>query len=200
MKEYNYEYPKSIALTLRMTENYHNTGRVLIADSWFGSVACAIALFRVGLFCVMNVKTATKNYPKNELMSKVGEIKGKTDLARKERRDRQGKSLAFTQDVSVGKKGTLTLLAAGLPQQEGATPSNSDRNDHAPWQDPQQNMESKSSRWGHHTAQSFDTPTGSARTLPAMDEHRRHPQQTAPGSRQHGRCMGHRLVGEAPFC
>ena len=113
MKEYNDEYPKSIALTLRMTENYHNTGRVLIADSWFGSVACAIALFRVGLFCVMNVKTATKNYPKNDLMSEVGEIKGKTDLARKQRRDRRGKSLAFTQDVSVGKKGTLTLLAAG---------------------------------------------------------------------------------------
>eukprot|EP00965_Chrysotila_dentata_P232476 6198987-Pleurochrysis_carterae.AAC.4 len=37
--------------------------RVFIADSRFGSVACAMALFKHGIYAVMNVKTATKNFP-----------------------------------------------------------------------------------------------------------------------------------------
>jgi len=48
----------------------------IIADSWFGSKACAIALFEKGLFCVMNVKTAHTGYPKNEMLEVVAEIKG----------------------------------------------------------------------------------------------------------------------------
>jgi hypothetical protein len=57
-KKYVELYPASIALTLRMTEPWFGTGRVVLADSWFGSAACAIALFKYGLFSVMNVKTA----------------------------------------------------------------------------------------------------------------------------------------------
>ena len=35
---------KSVALTLRMTQKWAGTGRVLIADSWFGSVPCILCL------------------------------------------------------------------------------------------------------------------------------------------------------------
>lgn len=66
-KKYTTDYPKSVALTLRMLEPYFSTGRVLIADSWFGSVACALALFKHGVFAEMNVKTAHKDYPKEQL-------------------------------------------------------------------------------------------------------------------------------------
>ena len=45
VKPFNDQYLKSVALTLRMVEPFFQTGRVLIADSWFGSVACALALF-----------------------------------------------------------------------------------------------------------------------------------------------------------
>eukprot|EP00965_Chrysotila_dentata_P006329 206994-Pleurochrysis_carterae.AAC.1 len=44
-------------------------GRVLVADSWFGSVACVLELFRHTVFCIMNVKTGTKGFPKAELMA-----------------------------------------------------------------------------------------------------------------------------------
>ena len=112
LKEYNNEYPKSIALTLRMLEPFFGSGRVLVADSWFGSVACAIALFRHGIHCVMNVKTATKNFPKEEMMEVVGEIKGTGADAKKARRERRGTQIAFTQRVKIGAK-ELILLAAG---------------------------------------------------------------------------------------
>ena len=112
-KEFCKEYGKSIALTLRMTKKFFGSKRVLIADSWFGSVANAIALYTKGLYSVMNVKTATTNYPKDALMEVVGEIKGKTPEAKQQRKDRRGKSIAFTQKVEVGGDRRVTLLAAG---------------------------------------------------------------------------------------
>lgn len=110
-KEFNESYPKSIALTLRMLKPYFSSGRVLIADLWFGSVACALALFRHGLFAVMNVKTATKNYPKAELMAEVDEIKGNSEERRAARRARRGEQVAFTCEFQVGsRKVTLTAV------------------------------------------------------------------------------------------
>jgi hypothetical protein len=106
-------YGKSIALTLRMCENYFTSGKVIIADSWFGSVACAIALRTKGLFAVMNVKTATKNFPKDAILEEVGEIKGDDAESRKKRAERRGKSIAFTQKVNLGGGRETTLLAAG---------------------------------------------------------------------------------------
>ena len=111
-QEYCDRYPKSVALTLRMVKRFFSTGRVLIADSWFGSVACALALFQHGVFAVMNVKTNTKGYPKDELMAEVDEIKGKTDEARQRRRERRGKQIAFVKTVKVGSR-QVTLTAGG---------------------------------------------------------------------------------------
>jgi hypothetical protein len=113
LKEYNDEYPKSIALTLRMVEPFFGTGRVLVADSWFGSVACAAALYSMGIFCVMNVKTATKNFPKEQMMEVVDEIKGNSEDSKKRRRERRGAQIAFTQRVKIGETKEVTLLAAG---------------------------------------------------------------------------------------
>ena len=87
-------------------------GKVLIADSWFGSVTCALALYSVGLFCVMNVKTATKHYPKAELMEVVEEIKGKTAADKAARAVRRSAQVAYTREYSVGNK-NVTLLAGG---------------------------------------------------------------------------------------
>ena len=106
------KYPKSVALTLRMTEKWHGHGKVLIADSWFGSVNCALALWLHGVFAIMNVKTATKKFPKNEMMQHVAEVKGKTADAQQRRRARRGATIAFTQTVKMGQK-SVTLLAAG---------------------------------------------------------------------------------------
>ena len=112
-KEYCDKYPKSVALTLRMTKKFFGTSRVVIADSWFGSVANAIALYTVGLFCIMNVKTAHTNFPKDQIMEEVAEIKGNTADAKKRRQERRGKKIAFTQTVQVSGGRDVTLLAAG---------------------------------------------------------------------------------------
>eukprot|EP00965_Chrysotila_dentata_P212731 6187215-Pleurochrysis_carterae.AAC.2 len=93
LKIFNGEYPKLIALTLRMCKPYFRTeslgllclsarGRVLIADSRFGLVVCAQALFKNGRFAIMNIKMAHRDYSKYALLAEVGEIKGGTAEAR----------------------------------------------------------------------------------------------------------------------
>ena len=67
--------PTSSALSLRPSP-YPLQGRVLIADSWFGSVACILALFERAIYAIMNVKTAHKGYPKDDLTETVGEGSG----------------------------------------------------------------------------------------------------------------------------
>ena len=63
---------KSVALTKRMLIRFASSGRVVIADSWFGSVACVKMLFSISLFAVMMVKTAHKGYPKDVLLDLLG--------------------------------------------------------------------------------------------------------------------------------
>eukprot|EP00965_Chrysotila_dentata_P115702 3823728-Pleurochrysis_carterae.AAC.1 len=120
-KAFNDQYPKSIALTLRMRKLLlprlfllptRAQGRVLIADSWFGSVACALARFKNGIFAVLDVKTAQKEFPKAELLAEVEEIKGKTSEAKAARVARRDKQLAFVRQYSVGTH-NVNVLAAG---------------------------------------------------------------------------------------
>ena len=50
------------ALALRLTEPYHGSGRCVIVESWFGSVKCASELMRRGLYSIMLLKTAHKDF------------------------------------------------------------------------------------------------------------------------------------------
>eukprot|EP00965_Chrysotila_dentata_P049913 1653946-Pleurochrysis_carterae.AAC.1 len=60
----------------------------------------------------MNVKTAHRDFPKNELLAEVGEIKGEGAEAKAARTARRGKQVAFVRDYTVGTR-MLTVLAAG---------------------------------------------------------------------------------------
>ena len=60
----------------------------------------------------MNVKTGCAGYPKSEMLQVVGEIKGETAAKRAARRERRGKSIAFTKDFTVGGR-KVTLTAGG---------------------------------------------------------------------------------------
>ena len=51
------------ATTIRFTQPYHGSGCRVIADSWFGSVKCGSELMKHGLYCIMLVKTAHKDFP-----------------------------------------------------------------------------------------------------------------------------------------
>ena len=82
---------------------------MLIADSWFGSVPCIIALFTVGLFAVMMVKTAHKDYPKQKLLDLLGYDATKK-LCPKERR---GEHFGFSRDYTMNDgHSKCTVLAA----------------------------------------------------------------------------------------
>lgn len=70
-KDYVSEWGKHTATTLRMTKPWWNTGKVIVADSFFGSFRCAFALLTKGLYCVMNVKTNTAQFIKKEVLEKL---------------------------------------------------------------------------------------------------------------------------------
>ena len=67
-KRYVNEVGATTACCLRLTEPWKGTGRVVISDSWFGSVNSVIELMnRNGLYSILLVKTAHKNYPRRYL-------------------------------------------------------------------------------------------------------------------------------------
>ena len=67
-KFYTKENGATAATTLRLSENWFGTGRVVAGDSWFASVRTTEQLALNGLFFIGDVKTGTKRFvPKTEL-------------------------------------------------------------------------------------------------------------------------------------
>ena len=66
-KEHVSNYGAKCATTLRLTTDFHGTGRIVIADTWFDSVKMALALKQSGLYSIMIVKTAHKRFPREAL-------------------------------------------------------------------------------------------------------------------------------------
>ena len=62
-KVYVGEWGKHTAATLRLTEPYWHKGKVVVADSWFGSYRNACAHLTKGTYVVMNVKRNTAQAP-----------------------------------------------------------------------------------------------------------------------------------------
>ena len=64
-KDYVDDFGATTACCLRLTDPWKGTGRLVIGDSWFGSVNSVAELMnKNGLFAIMLVKTAHKNYPR----------------------------------------------------------------------------------------------------------------------------------------
>ena len=53
--------------TLRLTEHWHNSERIVIGDSAFSSVTTAIECCKCGLFYTGVLKTASREYPRDYL-------------------------------------------------------------------------------------------------------------------------------------
>lgn len=69
--EYVSEAGKNPAKALRCTKPWHGSGRLVILDSGFASVTCAMHLADKGMYFIGNVKTAHSSFPKKWLLSKV---------------------------------------------------------------------------------------------------------------------------------
>ena len=63
-REYTSTYGASTALLLRLRSNWHDTGRLIVADSVFASVKATVALKERGLYFMGLVNTAHRKYPK----------------------------------------------------------------------------------------------------------------------------------------
>ena len=69
-KEFVKEYGATTATVLCLVDEYCETGRIVITNSWFGSVKSAIVLMKKGLYANMLVKTAHKGFPRDQLNEK----------------------------------------------------------------------------------------------------------------------------------
>ena len=70
-KEYVKEYGATAACCLRITAPWKGSGRIVVGDSWFGSVKTCVQLFNInGLYSNLIVKTAHKKYPREMLREK----------------------------------------------------------------------------------------------------------------------------------
>ena len=59
------------ACSLRLTEPWHHSKRILVGDSWFGSLRAVTELMKKGIYAVMAVKTGSAGFPKAELNAKI---------------------------------------------------------------------------------------------------------------------------------
>ena len=64
------------AQTMRLTEKWWGTGKVVAGDSWFASVLTAEKMLANGLHFIGDVKTGTKRFPADELKEATGEENG----------------------------------------------------------------------------------------------------------------------------
>ena len=82
-KEFSPYWGKSTGTTLRLTQPFAGTGRTIIGDSWFASVNTAVALYKMGLYFVGNVKTGHFGFPLRWLKDCCTQ-RGDTQFARKQ--------------------------------------------------------------------------------------------------------------------
>ena len=110
-KDHVREYGATTATTLHLTEPYHGSGRCVIADSWFGSVKCASELMRRGLYSIMLVKTAHKDFPRQLLGEEPlqhGEWKGYTA-------DKDGVKLQACRFHDLKVKDFISTCSSAIP-------------------------------------------------------------------------------------
>ena len=71
-KKYRDQVGASTATTLRLCEPWAGSGRIVVADAWFGSCNTAEWLMDVlGLYCILAVKTGHRGFPKQELIRQI---------------------------------------------------------------------------------------------------------------------------------
>lgn len=104
-------YPAHISCTLRLAAAFASSGRTVYADSWFGSVECATALWQEhGLFSAMVVKRNSKRFPK-EFLNKLFES---IELAKTPGDSIRGQSKFLTSAYTLDKtKEPVPLFATG---------------------------------------------------------------------------------------
>ena len=66
-KDFVKHYGARTATIIWLTQPYYGTGKWVVADSWFGSVKCALELMQRAIYSLMFVETAHKDFPRELL-------------------------------------------------------------------------------------------------------------------------------------
>ena len=72
-KEFYSDFGSTTATTLRLAKRWFGSRRVVVADSWFGSLKTCEELRENGLHSVLCVKTGHRGYPKQRLLDECTE-------------------------------------------------------------------------------------------------------------------------------
>lgn len=102
---------QSTATTLRLVEPWRGSKRVVIGDSWFGSVRTAEELAEIGLHSILCVKGGHAGYPRDELRAVMKE-RGDTKFLKTDVRlgyEGEGDVITFYAGAHMDKK-ALTLV------------------------------------------------------------------------------------------
>ena len=118
-KEYIKPHGKNPAKAMRCTKPWHGSGRTVILDSGFMSVECATGLYDLGLFSIGNVKTASKGFPKDWLLSQVKQ-RGDEATATAEVKSRRGTTVHLLATADRDKQ-PMTLLGTAGTSNRGKT-------------------------------------------------------------------------------
>ena len=115
VKEFN-NLGAGAGTTLRLSKAYHGSNRVVVGDSWFASLMTAWELFKVGIFFMGIVKTASRCFPKKYLTewcdaNNARENRGKCKLLKTTKddcniyalgwSDKKGKHVVFTTGTTL---------------------------------------------------------------------------------------------------
>ena len=110
-KEHVDVYGATTATSLRLTEPWRASGRIVIADSWFGSVKTAVQLWNInGLHSNLIVKTAHKLYPKDTIAGQLNRGEWKSVVATIE-----DVPLLAVRFMDLQDKQFITTYAASIP-------------------------------------------------------------------------------------
>ena len=91
------EHGHTTATTLRITEPWHGSDRVVAGDSWFAGVKCAEALGNNGLYFIGDIKTNTRRFP-------IKILKAATPKQR-------GSYITYTSELKLGGDKTMPIYA-----------------------------------------------------------------------------------------
>lgn len=80
-KKWQRQFDAGTATTLRLTEPWHGSGRIVVGGSWFSSVKTAVELSKCGLFYIGMLKTAHWNFPLKKLTDETPPAKGSSVVA-----------------------------------------------------------------------------------------------------------------------
>jgi hypothetical protein len=112
-KEFVREFKATTACTLRLTKPWWGRGRIVVADSWFGSMRTCEELAEVGVFSILCVKNGSAGYPKAEMKAAMQQRGDQKFMEVEVQMNQPGKTLWFYAGAHMDKKPLLLVASTG---------------------------------------------------------------------------------------